>query len=58
MIEAAPRVRREGARLHLSGTLDRIAATTAWPQAMAALAGARVLETADAVLGTLLDTRA
>ena len=44
MIEAAPRVRREGARLHLSGTLDRIAATTAWPQAMAAVAGARVLD--------------
>ena len=44
MIEAAPRVRREGARLHLSGTLDRIAATTAWPQAMASLAGARVLD--------------
>jgi len=42
--EAASRVRRDGAALHLSGTLDRDAATTSWPQASAAVAGARVLD--------------
>ena len=44
MTEAASRVRRDGAALHLSGTLDREAATTAWPQASAAVAGANVLD--------------
>ena len=44
MTEAAPRVRRDGAALHLSGTLDRTAATALWPQASAAVDGARVLD--------------
>ena len=44
MSQASPRVRRDGARLHLSGTLDRVAATTVWPQASAAVDGARVLD--------------
>ena len=44
MTEAAPRVRRDGAQLHLSGTLDRNAATALWPQAIAAVDGARVLD--------------
>jgi phospholipid transport system transporter-binding protein len=42
--ETAPRVRRDGAALHLSGTLDRGAATALWPQASAATEGARVLD--------------
>ena len=44
MTEAAPRVRRDGAALLLSGTLDRNAATTLWSQASAAVDGARVLD--------------
>ena len=44
MTEAAPRVRRDGAALQLSGTLDRNAATTLWSQASAAVDGARVLD--------------
>ena len=44
MTEAAPRVRRDGAALHLSGTLDRNAATTLWSQASVAVEGARVLD--------------
>jgi phospholipid transport system transporter-binding protein len=42
--DAAPRAHRDGARLHLSGTLDRSAATALWPQALAAVDGARVLD--------------
>jgi len=42
--EAAPRLRRDGAALHLSGTLDRNAATALWPQASAASVGVRVLD--------------
>ena len=44
MNEAEPRVRRDGAELHLSGTLDRSAATALWPQAIAVVDGARVLD--------------
>lgn len=44
MTEPAPRVHRDGAALHLSGTLDRNAATVLWPQASAAVDGARVLD--------------
>jgi phospholipid transport system transporter-binding protein len=42
--EAAPRAHRDGARLQLSGTLDRVGATTLWAQANAAADGARVLD--------------
>lgn len=44
MSQASPRVRRDGAALHLSGTLDRDAATTVWSQASAAVGGARVMD--------------
>ena len=44
MTGAASRVRRDGEQLILSGTLDRNAATTLWPQASAAADGARVLD--------------
>ncbi len=44
MTEAASRVRRDGAALHLSGMLDRDAATALWAQAIAAIGGARVLD--------------
>ena len=42
MSQGSPRVRRDGAALQLSGTLDRNAATTLWSQASAAVGGARV----------------
>ena len=44
MSEAAPCVRRDGAALHLSGTIDRTAATALWPQASVSVDGARVLD--------------
>ncbi|GHC03911.1 STAS domain-containing protein [Thermomonas carbonis] len=44
MIEAAASVHRDGERLLLSGRLDRDAATALWPQASAAIPGARVLD--------------
>ena len=44
MTEAAARVQRDGDRLSLSGVLDRGAATALWPQASAAVGGARVLD--------------
>lgn len=44
MSEVAPRVRRDGGALHLSGTLDRDAATALWSQASAAVGGTRVLD--------------
>ena len=37
-------MRRDGAALHLSGMLDRDAATALWAQAIAAIGGARVLD--------------
>lgn len=42
----AASLRRDGERLRFSGRLDRGAATTLWPQAAAALAGAQVLDVA------------
>ncbi|MFT4177859.1 MAG: STAS domain-containing protein [Thermomonas sp.] len=47
----AASLRRDGERLCLSGTLDRAAAITLWPQAVAAMDGARMLdvEAVDAV---------
>ena len=44
MTDAASRVHRDGERLCLSGTLDRIAATTLWAQVQAAADGARRLD--------------
>lgn len=44
MTAAASRVRREGAALRLSGPLDRDAASVLWPEASAAVDGARVLD--------------
>lgn len=46
MTATAASLDRDGARLRLSGTLDRAAATTLWPQAAATLAGAQVLDVA------------
>ena len=46
MTATAARLDRDGARLRLTGTLDRAAATALWPQAAAALAGAQVLDVA------------
>ena len=46
MTATAASLQREGDRLRLSGALDRAAATALWPQATAALAGARVLDVA------------
>ena len=37
-------MRRDGAALRLSGTLDRNAATSLWPQASAAVGDANVLD--------------
>ncbi len=42
----AATLRRNGDRVLFSGTLDRAAATTLWPQAAAASAGAQVLDVA------------
>jgi len=46
MTAAAASLQRDGERLRLSGTLDRASAIALWPQAGAALAGARVLDVA------------
>ena len=46
MTAPAANLRRDDDRVLFSGTLDRAAATALWPQADAALAGARVLDVA------------
>lgn len=46
MTAPAASLQRDGERLRFAGTLDRAAATALWPQASAALAGARVLDVA------------
>ena len=52
MTATAASLQREGDRLRLSGTLDRSAATALWPQATAALAGARRRRLLPTVLAT------